>query len=177
MDLTNTVTILSLISILASGMSFCVKVVTRRSPEEALHDFLLEHKHHISPTSPQPQSSAHPIPVPAPPKVAVTAMSSAPHRLVPHPWLLGMSMLGFLLILLGIQLGSQIMNGSTTSFSNSTSDWIVLVGGFLYVVALNASVWIAFREKQWEWFWIIFWSCGFIMPLFSIFDRPKKVVV
>lgn len=87
------------------------------------------------------------------------------HRLIPHPWLFGVSLLAVL-----IQTPA-IFGPRPTPLSLSE------VAGFgLYILwgAGIAGMVIAGRGRNWVWFVVIPLTLGYALPLFSLFGYPKK---
>lgn len=90
-------------------------------------------------------------------------------RFIPHPWLLGMCLLSFLLIILVSTLAPSL---------NSSSPFLVLLSvllGLVWFETWISSTVIAAQERHWAWFIVLLLTFGAGVFFFSIFDQPKKL--
>lgn len=85
------------------------------------------------------------------------------HRLIPHPWLFGVSLLSFLMQVFGFSFQSTLAG-------------MLLAGFGIYVLwgAGIAGVVTAGRGRNWVWLVVIPLTIGYALPLFSLFGYPKK---
>jgi hypothetical protein len=133
--------IISILATLFAFVGFGITVFTERSPAEVLRQRMLR-------STPHP-----PTPLAGTPSPPLTTRQSWQRLMPPHPWLLGMALLAYLL------------NAVTPDPATA---------GFALIAVWIAGPVVAAKGRNWVWFVVIIVTLGFGTIFFSIFAEPKK---
>jgi len=92
--------------------------------------------------------------------------------LIPHPWLFGLSLLSWLLLIVYLVLA--VLFPSKTP----PSALAVVVGGFLivFLVSWISGIVIAVLGRLWVWLIVLIVTLGYGVIFFSIFARPRQQI-
>jgi hypothetical protein len=182
-------TIFSILAFLFASVGFVIKVFTGRDAGEVIHEIMHSHTTQRSQSIPQPHivdtqlppgsagvSPPQPSPLSEIPPVQHPVVATQPplvprhslRLLIPHPWLLGVSLVGFLLEVVSFILAQ--------SNATTLSGGLFLLGFLVLLVAMISSAVSAVQERHWVWFIVVLLTFGYGAIFFSIFDRPKKQV-
>jgi hypothetical protein len=142
----------AILTALLTLVSFMIKAVTGRPAEEVINEEIRRLRNRPQPGTPP----AHQGP-------SVVVARRPLRRLIPHPWLLGVSLLGLLLLIIPLA-------------SNQSDNPLIGVGTIVFIGAGIFGAVIAARGRHWVWFTAIILTFGYAVPFFSILARPKKQV-
>jgi hypothetical protein len=89
-------------------------------------------------------------------------------RVVPHPWLLGIFVLSFLLLFLAFGLLDP------TNRSDLRAGMVAVMSVLVFFTAWISGAAIAAHQRRWVWFIAMLLTLGYAVLPFSIFDREGK---
>ncbi len=182
MQLNTIATIVAILAPLFALVSFGIKAFTGSPADRWFYERIHYHNTHRSQSSPQPYIVDTPPPPdsarvspPQPPPLPGTspAQQGSPakqtpkrslRRLIPHPWVLGASLLSLLLVSVPTAL----------ALSSDLSLVLADVGFLVFLGATISGAVSAARERHWVWFIVVLLTIGWGLIPFCIFDRPRK---